>query len=1510
MRVSRLLAVLLCLAVTATAQTTIPIDDFEKPDDLQWHSGTKRPDGEKPLSIVKDDERGSNVLRARLVYDSKPIFITKTLSKLIPLYKSKSLSFWYKLSPQARELSRRKALVCRLRTSPISFTDHTVATAAEVKPDEWQQVHINLEHPKHVRNVYRSYFSTVKWITFRLDGEPGKRVEFEFRVDDVVLEMKEPQGLDYRPEIVDKDLTPPRRDVLIIKHSGTGYYNIDEVVKSLPIPTDQRVLLFRGLHFPIFRFPASRDELMRYSLVVLVDVDPYVIPMEHIQWLSDFVASGGGLLVCGGPNTFGHAMDFKKPLADLLPVGIVQRNDLADIRQEPKRGQPHAIASGIPPRLGTVSRAHLLKPKKGAAVLLETAPGTPPSWGMYSGGGSADGQVTSTEDAHGGRCAAELVTRDFYRDPKTGKPRYIALALIQGNSNGYTGPGAYPALGNTTYEFSFWLKGDVPSVEVQTIGWKSEKAARPERHYIKTTVGKIEPKPEWTQYRGSFRTTPDTRRMALAFRVSGNPETLTIGQKIAVDDVILCEAGSQKTVISNGDCEQGGPIPILAVGTFHKGRVAVLNTYPQVSSRLGGDFFTSDFYDDLMRQTIRWLVRAEPEIAIASFTPPPRHVALGDTAHAEIAVKLGAGQNAHVTCIPEDRDVDHKAAVLDPGDPSARFDMDTSAPGEQRLGVEVRDDDGRLLAMRTFDLTVHPPVEGEVRYRFGKRATAPGMRCTFRIIGKSWTKDGFTPPAKPIAPRAKLIDFAGEVVKEFPAKAMSAPGESLPFAEFAFAVPDLSTGRYRLAAELLDGDRVVSSAEDEMFVVDRLDVSSFYPIMSIIGRSREHQEDERAIRARTDDVIAHGFNVGAVGAARSFREWDDMPHHAVLRNFTEAYAQLSGLALIYEYQHYTTLQSKRPTKPCVHSRDYPEALKEHVEPYLAVASAVPRLISLKVVDEPFAGVKTMDYCDDCKRVWRERFGTEMPKKGEAIPKDDLVLRRQWIEFVRDYVVKAYTMGYDLKKQSGAPWDLLLTFCSPAYGYARDLAKSQEDLLWWSATTDRNDFDVYPYFYPVSDRIKFLQAHFCMALMRNVSQHLKKPWGFYVELDDRNYPMQINPVEASSECAMTAVAQGADYLNSFINVSFGTGVTARPERWAHLGKTLKQIRSVGPLLNVAKTPPARFAILFPYTHWQLSGDRWAPHYAHQLLLRAFGEADIIHEEVARRDGGFRCKALALLQTDYLPDDIAQAIVRFVKDGGLLLCDRKPQFNEKGEPCTLPAALFSDAGSGKGKAVLLDTELDEQFRQAVEDGETDEQRRLLARIKDLLFGHGVRPRVLADDPEFEIGLREAKDTIVLTAVNHGGTEAETSVTLFNPPFQIGHLIDATGTVHPIEAIGEGAWFRLKLKPRCGLILFAYPARPAQIKLDVLTPAAKRGDTLRYRFTAVDADGAPCRGRFLIPCRVLDPSGTVRRRYARAVQTENGVHEAAVPVAINAPHGSWRIEWSDKPDGERHTATFRVE
>jgi hypothetical protein len=346
------------------------------------------------------------------------------------------------------------------------------------------------------------------------------------------------------------------------------------------------------------------------------------------------------------------------------------------------------------------------------------------------------------------------------------------------------------------------------------------------------------------------------------------------------------------------------------------------------------------------------------------------------------------------------------------------------------------------------------------------------------------------------------------------------------------------------------------------------------------------------------------------------------------------------------------------------------------------------------------------------------------------------------------------------------------------------------------------------------------------------------------------------------------------------------------------------------------------MLFPYTHWQLSGKPWAPHHAHQLLLRAFGEVDLLHEEVVRREGRFACQALALLQTDYLPDDMAERIARFVGDGGTLVCDRVPRWNEQGGPCRLPAALFPAAAKpaqgvsvvrtafGKGQTCFFSRELDSTFKAAVDDDDLRVQATLQSLVRDVLFSRQLRPRVQAGLSDWEVGYRATADAMVLTVVNHGPQEAETTVTLDRPEFMPRCVMDGSGRRYALSEHVGGVRFNVRLGARCGAILYAYPSIPAEVRLEVLTPSVRRGERLRYRVVVRDGDGSPARGQFVVPIRVTDPRGQEHARYAPGQLAAGGVYTAEVPLAVNAACGPWRIVVSDRFAGREVTGQFEVQ
>ncbi|MBM4046728.1 MAG: hypothetical protein FJ279_16595 [Planctomycetes bacterium] len=465
-------------------------------------------------------------------------------------------------------------------------------------------------------------------------------------------------------------------------------------------------------------------------------------------------------------------------------------------------------------------------------------------------------------------------------------------------------------------------------------------------------------------------------------------------------------------------------------------------------------------------------------------------------------------------------------------------------------------------------------------------------------------------------------------------------------------------------------------------------------------------------------------------------------------DYAARYAQSRGMAVIFEYERLTNIDRDSPPKPCVFAPNYREELAKQLLPKFEAARRFERAMSIKILDEPTATDKVLDYCELCQREFQKRFGRPLRKRAE-IPPDDREGHRQLSQFIADYVATGYQAIRQTAAESRLPQGLLLTYMASGFGYA-DTRRGMQEALTWSRAADYMDFDVYPYFYPTSQNIRMLQAHFCFAVQRAIAEHLGKPAGFYVELDDRNYPFQINPVEASAECAWTAIGQGCRYLNSFINHAFGTGVGARPERWECLGREMRKIREAGPMLLRVRKAPSPLALYFPYAQWMSGSKKFAPAYAYQLLLRAFGGCDIAHEQVVLERGNFGAvKALAVVETDSLPEAAATKLVAFVRDGGLLLCD---------DTAKLPAEL-----QGHARVVKFDGSLEQRFRDAVETPSPSARTELLNGVRQTLAKAGLTPHARAAHEDVETNVFAGDGIELLVAVNHAAAPVETTVEL---------------------------------------------------------------------------------------------------------------------------------------------------
>lgn len=173
-------------------------------------------------------------------------------------------------------------------------------------------------------------------------------------------------------------------------------------------------------------FPETREELFRYSAVILGSVEASFFTADQLRMLRDFVSRrGGGLLTLGGRSAYAEGGYRETPVAEVLPVlfdedagGSPATDSPAAFRRlrvRPTRaGASHPVVRLEPdaernrsryaalPLLSTVNR--LANPKPGAVTLLE---------GVSGDGGGEPEPVLSVQRFGRGRVAS-LTVQDFW----------------------------------------------------------------------------------------------------------------------------------------------------------------------------------------------------------------------------------------------------------------------------------------------------------------------------------------------------------------------------------------------------------------------------------------------------------------------------------------------------------------------------------------------------------------------------------------------------------------------------------------------------------------------------------------------------------------------------------------------------------------------------------------------------------------------------------------------------------------------------------------------------------------------------------------------------------------------------------------------------------------------------------------------------------------------------------------------------------------------------------------
>ena len=985
--------------------------------------------------------------------------------------------------------------------------------------------------------------------------------------------------------------------------------------------------------------------------------------------------------------------------------------------------------------------------------------------------------------------------------------------------------------------------------------------------------------------------------------------------------------------------------PLVAVREVGRGRVAFLNSFPQCSTSTEQSFFTDRFYGDLIRRIAAWLTHEDTPDGILTLEAPE---ALSPNRVFRLRITIRSKDGAFLTAVlkNEQQEIVRDTCTVrdgETGEVALKVPAMPNLPNTLRCALELRDFPGTLVSWRSFPVAVRTPVSFRWEFDGGVEALAPGM-----VLGAHIHLFDKRRRPTTLSMQATVIDPHGRTIKRW-------PNVPLERAALRWKLPDICSGTYTLRGILSDAESGTPLCERvaTFEVVDRPDNEHYFPLVTeTIAANGPVCANVADLRTMIDDAANHGFNALNLGGTAYS---NPLTNAERVRRAGERYAQSKGLRLVTGAHLVPSFSRTKPPDICLFDPKFERAIRERLGPQLEHGRRIPRLFMSEILDEPLIAEPMVCRCSRCIARFRKRFGYDMPTWDETCLPGNESQRTDLLTFVSDYWAEIFRLCYEFKQKRGVPYNVHHTFCQLSFGsfcsryYWRDA-------FAWMPHCDRFDWDTYPYIYPIwrghlELRCPNLRYHF--AGHRALARHFGKPMGHWLDLSDRNVPHWNPPVRASSELVYSAIGQDAKLIRTFWNLTFGRNNGVRRERWDDLGRELGKLNRIGALLSVVQKTYARLAMLFPATDWALRHHtspedlpagttvtdfplKWddapfddtypfagTPYNAFELLLRAFGEADILPEQLAADNGLERHRALAIWRTHYLRRDAAARIADQVRAGGLVLCDHIPDKDERGRPLEGFAELFGgdfrpvcDHVSvatrivGKGQTLLFNTDICDAYTQAVLWGDWTMRTALKSTIYAFLHSRGVLPHARPTNTEFEVDVLAGQHCFLLVVVNHNNREDETLVELLTPPSPVGYIIDLTGK-GDFESVQHGKVLalRLRLEERRGCVLAVYPERPVRNEVRLSSKTLRRGQALSYEVRVLNEAGKAAQGHHPVEITVTDSAGAVRARYSGQRATTDGVYRRQVALAENERMGKWRIEVRDPVTRTVSTERFEV-
>lgn len=465
----------------------------------------------------------------------------------------------------------------------------------------------------------------------------------------------------------------------------------------------------------------------------------------------------------------------------------------------------------------------------------------------------------------------------------------------------------------------------------------------------------------------------------------------------------------------------------------------------------------------------------------------------------------------------------------------------------------------------------------------------------------------------------------------------------------------------------------------------------FSPVPSGTGwRGEKPPLSEDVQRETIENMIAHGFSV----LYYPVDGFSGEQSQSLLR-----LAQARGMRVNYMTGGFEMFDRDHPPAISVYSPRYAEEVRKRVQAGLAPMKDIGRIYSVfPFQDEPFhAGPAAFDNSDDAKAEFRKRYGYELPADPDSVRADP----KKWLDllnFQSDTFRDGWRQVYKIVKEFDSRPKIVLTHDSHSTfgaGVRSNSRIGMDDVFHWGGDfADAFIYDIYPYtmfdfrygeFGKVA-KPRISQMHYTISQLRNVTTSYDKELAFWVGTCNQAWfkdfmgPTLNSQYWAESELACTAIAQGANYLVTGLNI---------PEdarHWEDFGRAMRVIQKAGPGLLAAPKVKAKACFLFPRTQYlQLQEEYFNVGVSFELFLRAFGELDVLHEDQVTDDRLKGYQALVLCDVKLLPAETARHIEAFVRRGGVLIADCVPQMDARKERMDSLLKLFGVSQAGTDRIV---------------------------------------------------------------------------------------------------------------------------------------------------------------------------------------------------------------------------------